>query len=198
MNWAGPKRASVFILLPLQVTATSCLSSNRDLDLNTSLDVDDDLLDNLGRSRQVDQALVDAHLKAIPGLGALTAGGLAGLCGVSLSVSVPYRSADTQHPPTAQQRTYRDLERLGRHADRALGAEVLVLGPLDQLLADLLEGLDLARGQGDAYCLARQLGVSVWWCAAAGGGDGRILWALGASPKSFSGLLYDMLADMGD
>lgn len=49
------------------------LSSNRDLNLDTSLDVDDDLLDDLGRGSQVDEALVDAHLVAIPGLGSLSA-----------------------------------------------------------------------------------------------------------------------------
>lgn len=55
------------------------LSSNGDLNLNTGLDVDDDLLDDLGRGGQVDEALVDAHLEEIPGLGTLTARGLAGL-----------------------------------------------------------------------------------------------------------------------
>jgi predicted methyltransferase MtxX (methanogen marker protein 4) len=57
----------------------SSLSSNRNLHLDTSLDVDNDLLDDLGRRRQVDQALVDAHLVAVPRLGTLTAGRLAGL-----------------------------------------------------------------------------------------------------------------------
>ena len=46
--------------------------------------------------------------------------------------------------------THHDLEGLGRQADGALGAEVLGLGALDELLADLLERLHLARGQGDA------------------------------------------------
>ena len=59
--------------------STLCLSSNCNLHLDTSLDIDDDLLDNLSRGSQVDQALVDAHLVAVPGLGTLTAGGLAGL-----------------------------------------------------------------------------------------------------------------------
>ena len=49
-----------------------------------------------------------------------------------------------------QEVTHHDLEGLGRQADGALGAEVLVLGALDELGADLLEGRDLARGQGDA------------------------------------------------
>jgi hypothetical protein len=35
------------------------LSGNGDLNLNTSLDVDDDLLDDLGGGVKVDQALVD-------------------------------------------------------------------------------------------------------------------------------------------
>lgn len=50
-----------------------CLSSNGDLDLDTGLDVDDDLLDDLSGGGQVDEALVDAHLVGVPGLGALTA-----------------------------------------------------------------------------------------------------------------------------
>ena len=62
------------------------LSSNRNLDLDTSLNVDDDLLDNLGRgvetiscsaihlfywlmhSNSLNQSLVDFHLKHVPGL----------------------------------------------------------------------------------------------------------------------------------
>lgn len=42
--------ASFTIAFPLDsVSTTVHLSSNRDLDLNTGLDVDDDLLDDLGR-----------------------------------------------------------------------------------------------------------------------------------------------------
>jgi hypothetical protein len=66
--------------------------------------------------------LVDAHLKGVPGLGTLTVGGLTG----------------------------GDLEALGGKADGALDAELLVLGAVDELLADLLERLDVARGEGDA------------------------------------------------
>lgn len=82
------------------------LSSNGNLDLNTSLNVDDDLLDGLGgsvktvaqRNNQplistderchskidptgedlLNQTLVDAHLVGVPGLGTLTVGGLTG------------------------------------------------------------------------------------------------------------------------
>jgi hypothetical protein len=65
---------------------------------------------------------VDAHLEGVPGLGTLTARGLAG----------------------------GDLQVLGGQTDGALDAELLVLGTVDELLADLLEGLDIARGEGDA------------------------------------------------
>jgi hypothetical protein len=54
------------------------LCRNGDLDFNTGLDVDDDLLDNLGRGVEVDQALVDTHLVCVPGLRSLTARCLAG------------------------------------------------------------------------------------------------------------------------
>lgn len=121
------------------------LSSNGDLDLNTSLDVDDDLLDDLSGGVKAEssvsthssrlyypspklgwyilnQTLVDAHLKGIPGLGTLTVRSLTG----------------------------GDLENLGRKADGALDAEILGASALDELLADLLERLDLAGSQGDA------------------------------------------------
>ena len=81
----------------------------------------------------LDETLVDAHLVAVPGLGTLTARGLAG----------------------------GDLQGLGGQADGSLDAQVLALGALDQLGAYLLERLDLAAGQGDAdlvgllYCWSR-------------------------------------------
>lgn len=71
---------------------------------------------------EVDEALVDAHLKGVPGLGTLTVGGFTG----------------------------GDLQVLGGEADGSLDAEVLVLGTVDELLAHLLERLDVARGEGDA------------------------------------------------
>lgn len=70
----------------------------------------------------LDEALVDSHLEGVPGLGTLTTGGLAG----------------------------GDLEVLGGETDGALNAEVLRLCAVDELGADLLEGLDLAGGKGDA------------------------------------------------
>jgi len=97
-------------------------SSNRDLDLNTSLNIDNDLLDNLGGSIEINQTLMDPHLESIPSLGSLTTGRLPG----------------------------GDLQGLGWEADRAFDSEVLGLGTLDELLADFLEGGDFSAGQGDA------------------------------------------------
>lgn len=65
---------------------------------------------------------MDAHLEAIPGLGTLTARSLTG----------------------------GDLEGLGGETDRALDAQVLGLGALEDLSADLLEDADFARGEGDS------------------------------------------------
>lgn len=53
-------------------------------------------------------------------------------------------------PLTARRLPGRDLQALGRQADGALDAEILALGPLDQLLAYFFEALHFARGQGDA------------------------------------------------
>lgn len=64
---------------------------------------------------------MDAHLVLVPGLGTLTTRRLAG----------------------------DDVEGLGGQADRTLDGERLGAGTLDQLLAHLLEGSDLARGEGD-------------------------------------------------
>ena len=69
----------------------------------------------------LDETLVDAHLVLVPGLGTLTARGLAG----------------------------RDVEGLGGQTDGSLDLQRLGAGAIDQLLADLLEGRDLARGEGD-------------------------------------------------
>ena len=50
-----------------------------DINFHTWLDGDtSDLLDNIGRSMQVDQTLVDAHFEAIPSVGTLTTGSLTG------------------------------------------------------------------------------------------------------------------------
>ena len=98
------------------------LSSNSNLNLDTCLHVDDDLLNNLGWGIQVDQALVNAHLVQVPGLGTLTVRRLTG----------------------------GNLQVLGGKANRALDTEVLGLGALNELGADLLERVDLAGGEGDS------------------------------------------------
>jgi len=82
---------------------------------------------------------VDSHLKGVPGLGTLTARSLTG----------------------------GDTEVLGWETDWALDAEVLGLGALEELAADLLEGLDLARGEGDTDL------VDLWGVGLAG-----LLWVL--------------------
>ena len=70
----------------------------------------------------LNEALVDSHLKGIPGLGALTAGGLAG----------------------------GDLKGLGWEADWALDTEVLGLGAVNELSADFLKRGNFAGGEGDS------------------------------------------------
>lgn len=75
---------------------------------------------------EVDEALVDAELVEIPGLGTLTARGLAS----------------------------GDLEVLGGQADGALDGEALAAGALNELGADLLERLNLSASQGDSDAVA--------------------------------------------
>jgi len=108
-------------LSPTPKPSVQYLSSNCDLDLDAGLNVDDDLLDNLGWGVEIDQSLVDSHLKGIPGLGAFTARGLSG----------------------------GNLQGLGGKSDGSLRAEFLGLGALDELLAHLLKGGNLAAGQGN-------------------------------------------------
>ena len=101
---------------------------------------------------------MDAHLVCVPSLGTLTARSLTG----------------------------GDLQVLGGQADGALDAELLVLGTVDELLADLLEALDVAGGEGDADLEPQSVNglvrIVLHWRRLA-------LWILGPSPKSFSGLL---------
>jgi hypothetical protein len=100
------------------------------LDLYAGLDRDGgDLLDDLGGRVQVNHPLVDPHLEPVPSLGSLSAGSLTG----------------------------RDPQDLGGHAHGALGLEVLLLGPLDEVGAHLLQGLYILRGQGDPDTMDRGL-----------------------------------------
>ena len=70
---------------------------------------------------EIDDALVDAHLEAIPSLGTFTARSFTG----------------------------GDPQGLGGHPDGSLHFEVLILGSLDEVSTDLLEALDVPRGQSD-------------------------------------------------
>ena len=45
-------------------------------------------------------------------------------------------------------------ENLGRETDGSLYSEILVLCPVDEIVADLFEGLDLGAGQGDSDLVA--------------------------------------------
>ena len=82
-----------------------------------------DLLDNLAGGVQVDQTLVDLELVAIPSLGTLTA--RLQTFGVNIGID----SSTT----ATYSLTGGDLEDLGRKADGALDAELLVLCPVDQV-----------------------------------------------------------------
>lgn len=110
---------------------------------------------------------MDAHLVAVPGLGTLTARSLAG----------------------------GDLEGLGGQADGALDAQVLALGALDDLGADLLEDVDLAGGQGDTDLVGLLSRASVsrllrFWAVPSTSDQGD---RLGGAPSS-RGITYGGLA----
>lgn len=114
----------------------------------------------------LDQALVDPHLKGIPRLTPLPTRRLPG----------------------------RDLQDLGRQTHGALDAEVLGLGPLDQLLAHFLQRLHFARRERDADLvdfLVGRVGVSLVMV-----GSGEEGARTGPSPRSFSGLLYDIFGGL--
>ena len=118
------------------------LCGNGNLNLDTGLDVDDDLLDDLSWCVQVDETLVDSAI-------------LVSISFLPSSAVYGIFSPHLEHVPslgtlTARSLTGGDLEVLGWHADWALDAQLLALSTLDELAADLLEGLDLAAGEGDA------------------------------------------------
>merc|ERR1719378_1507612 len=96
--------------------------SDGDLNLHTGFDGDgSDLFDDLGGGVEVDHPLVDPQLEPVPGLGTLTARGLPG----------------------------GDPQGLSGHPHWALDLQLLLLGSLDQVGADLLQALDGAGSQGD-------------------------------------------------
>merc|ERR1719295_1191021 len=111
---------SCYVVVLLEPASLSV--SDGDLNLHTGFDGDrSDLLDDLGGGVEVDHPLVDPQLEPVPGLGTLTARGLPG----------------------------GDPQGLGGHPHWALDLQLLLLGSLDQVGADLLQTLDGAGGEGD-------------------------------------------------
>lgn len=108
------------ILASLETQFSLC--RNRDLNLDASLNIDNDLLYHLGRRIQINQSLVNTHLEHIPGLASLTTG-----CFSSC-----------------------DLQGFGGEADGALDAQVLGFGAFKELGAHFFERCDFARGERDA------------------------------------------------
>jgi hypothetical protein len=121
------------------VPRTQVLSLEGDFDIDSGLEreTSNDGVERLHRAVEVDEALVDAHLEPVEGVGTVTARGLAG----------------------------GDNEGLGGKADRALDVADAgtLLGPADEVRASLLEsGNGLAReGHADAAHLrGGDLGLS--------------------------------------
>lgn len=99
-----------------------CLRRDGDLDLNTRLQTDRcNLLDNLAGRVEVNKALVNLELVAVPGLGTFTTRSL----------------------------TSGDLENLGGQTDGSLDTELLVLGTVDEVVRELFQVLDIAARQRD-------------------------------------------------
>lgn len=96
-------------------------------------------------------------------------------------------------PLTTRRLPGRDLQALCRQANGALDAQVLGFGALDQFLADFLERLHFARGEGDADLVdflrhVRMIGESEELLDA--GGE---IGTYGAFAKVFLGLLVGHL-----
>jgi hypothetical protein len=112
------------------VTKLSRLSIDRNFHNDTRLNTDRrDLLHNVGGRREINQALVNAHLETVPCVGTLA----------------------TRRLPR------RNLQSLRRHTDRALNLQVLVLCAANEIRADLLECLDIAARESDTDFLVLAL-----------------------------------------
>jgi len=99
-----------------------CLCGDGDFNFDTGFDVDDDLLDNFGWGVEVNETLVNSHLKHIPSLTTLTTRSL----------------------------SRGDLKALGGQTNRTLNSEFLRLGAVNEFLADLFEGGDFLGCQGNS------------------------------------------------
>lgn len=85
-NFIIPNTTLIQVSLLLKICSL-CIC-NGDFHLNTGFDADGgDLLNNFGWTVQVNQALVDPHLEAIPGFGSFTARSLSGCNAQSLQAA---------------------------------------------------------------------------------------------------------------
>ena len=99
------------------------VTDNGDFDFDTRFDVDgSDLLYNVARAVEIDDALVDAHFETIPGVGTFTTRRLTG----------------------------GDLEGLGGEANGPTDLESLIFGARNDVIADLLQVLNVAASKSDA------------------------------------------------
>lgn len=105
---------------------------NGDFHLDSGLNADgSDLLDDLGRAVQVNEALVDPHLETVPSL----------------------RTFPTRGFPR------RYSQGLGGHPHRPLHLEILLLRASDQVGTHLLQRLHVAAGESDPNPVDRHLGL---------------------------------------
>lgn len=133
---------------------SSNLCSDGNLNLNTSFDVDDDLLDNLSRGVKTILSLVYFRLLFSPSfLNPLIISSCEGSEGNLLNQTL----VDSQLEAipglgtfTTRGFTGGNLQGLGWKTDWSLDAEFLSLGTLDEFTADLLEGVNLLGGEGDS------------------------------------------------
>ena len=110
-------------MIALKESPRSLEINNDNLNINSGFDGDaGDLSDDIGGGVDVKDSLVNSHLPSVVGVRALSA----------------RRFADDQ------------LQEFGGHADRATDFEALTECFVLELGTDLLEGVNLSRGEGDA------------------------------------------------
>jgi hypothetical protein len=110
-----------------------------------------DLLDNLSGGLEVNEALVDLHLEAVPGLGSLSA-----------RLYVEEKGQYDEEREEKEGRTNGlaggDVKTLGRETNGALDLEVLVLGAVDKVSADCFAK---RTRKGSVYCSSRRASRAV-------------------------------------
>eukprot|EP00069_Balaena_mysticetus_P010456 bmy_01186T0 len=111
---------------------SKCSICNGDFNLDSWLSTDgSDLLDNLRRTVQVNESLVDPHLETIPSL----------------------RTFTTRSFPSSYSQS------LCRHPNRSFHFEILFLRASDQVSTYLLQRLHVEAGEGDSNLVNRHLGL---------------------------------------